>query len=104
MILIPPKESFMLQFAVRRRDPNLQTQWLADVDVAQILGIHRTTLWRWVDAGLVPQPIRIGKVTISPGRVRSRTSRWNRAEIELFVQSGSMNQLRQSQRQSHSSK
>lgn len=94
----------MLQFAVRRRDPSLQTQWLADVDVAQFLGIHRATLWRWVDAGLVPQPIRIGKVVLSPGRIRSRTSRWNRAEIELFAQSGSMSQLRQAQRQSNSSK
>ena len=84
----------MLGFAVRRREPECQPRWLADVDVAARLGIGRSTLWRWVDQGLVPQPIRVGRVQRSDGRTRSQASRWRAADIELFQECRNMAEFR----------
>jgi excisionase family DNA binding protein len=64
---------------IEKRTPDLQALWLADVDVAALLGVHRSTIWRWLDRGLIPQPRRVG------GRTR-----WVRAEIELFARCSSM--------------
>jgi predicted DNA-binding transcriptional regulator AlpA len=51
------------------------TTLISDKDVARIFSWHRTTVWRNVRKGLLPQPIRIGKAT-----------RWNLAEIEALIQ------------------
>ena len=40
-----------------------------------MLGIHRSTLWRWLDMKKIPQPRRISGRTL-----------WAREEIELFAQ------------------
>lgn len=32
--------------------------------LVQILGIHTTTLWRWIQAGEFPPPLRLNKKTI----------------------------------------
>jgi predicted DNA-binding transcriptional regulator AlpA len=48
--------------------------WIADADVAVMLGVHRSTVWRWLDGGLIP----------ASRRVRGRTL-WLRDEIELFA-------------------
>jgi predicted DNA-binding transcriptional regulator AlpA len=80
----------MLGFAVRRREPDAPPDWLTDVDVAARLGIDRATLWRWLDAGLVPEPKRAGVVRLGDGRRRSRTTRWLREDVELFVRCGDM--------------
>lgn len=80
----------LTMFAVRRRDPEARAEWLADADVAARLGIDRATVWRWLDAGQIPEPIRLGKVQIYPGRLRTRSTRWRRTDIDLFVEAGNM--------------
>jgi predicted DNA-binding transcriptional regulator AlpA len=59
--------------ATRRRATDIKAEWLADVDVAFVLGVHKSTIWRWTDAGLIPKPRRIGRRTV-----------WLRQDIELF--------------------
>jgi predicted DNA-binding transcriptional regulator AlpA len=44
---------------------------LRDTDVAAMLGVGRSTLWRWVSNGQLPNPIKIGGVT-----------RWWKSEID----------------------
>jgi predicted DNA-binding transcriptional regulator AlpA len=48
-----------------------EDELLRDTDVAAMIGISRATLWRWMGAGQIPAPIRIGGVT-----------RWWRSEVE----------------------
>lgn len=85
----------MLNFAVRRREPDSQPDWIADVDVAARLGIDRATVWRWADAVLIPAPKRIGTIQLLGGRTRSRTTRWLRPDIELFTRCTDMAEFRQ---------
>lgn len=53
--------------------------WIVDADVAALLGVHRSTVWRWLDGGLIPAPRRVGGRTL-----------WCREEVELFARCGSM--------------
>ncbi|MBC5767800.1 helix-turn-helix transcriptional regulator [Ramlibacter albus] len=46
--------------------------------VAQMLGIHRATLFRWIAAGIFPP------ATLKRGRV----VRWSRVTVEQFAQQG----------------
>jgi len=46
-------------------DPNqtephslIQKRYGRDVDVAEIYGVHRSTIWRWVREKIIPPPIR----------------------------------------------
>lgn len=48
--------------------------WVNDAAVATLLGVHRSTVWRWLDAGLIPAPRRVGGRTL-----------WCHAEVELFA-------------------
>jgi predicted DNA-binding transcriptional regulator AlpA len=80
----------MLMMATRRREPEAPSDWLTDVDVAARLGIHRATVWTWLDDGLLPEPKRVGVIRPSNGQRRSRTTRWLRADIDLFVLCGDM--------------
>jgi excisionase family DNA binding protein len=57
--------------------------WLPDGDVAAMLNVHRSTVWRWLDQGLIPAPRRIGGRTL-----------WSRSEVELFSQCRSMAEFR----------
>jgi predicted DNA-binding transcriptional regulator AlpA len=75
----------MLMMATTRRDPDIKPALLADCDVAEMLGIHRSTLWAWLDAGLIPKPVRFG-VAYRGGQRRSRSTRWRRCDIELFLE------------------
>ena len=45
-------------------------------NLVQILGIHMTTLWRWIQAGEFPQPMRLNKKTI--GWRQSTVEEWLR--------------------------
>lgn len=74
--------------ANRRRALDLRAEWLVDVDVAAVLGIHRSTVWRWADAGLIPQPRRIGRRTV-----------WLRQDIELFSRCKSFSEYRRLKQQ-----
>jgi excisionase family DNA binding protein len=78
----------MAQTERQQRGPDLQALWLPDAAVAALLGVHRSTIWRWLDQGLIPQPRRVG------GRTR-----WVRAEIELFARCSSMAEFRRLRRQ-----
>jgi excisionase family DNA binding protein len=78
----------MAQIERRNRGPDLQALWLPDVAVAALLGVHRSTIWRWLDQGLIPQPRRVG------GRTR-----WVRAEIELFARCSSMSEFKRLRQQ-----
>jgi predicted DNA-binding transcriptional regulator AlpA len=80
----------MLMMATRRRDPEALPDWLTDLDVAARLGIHRATVWTWLDLGLLPEPKRIGVIRPINGLKRSRITRWLRADIDLFVLCGDM--------------
>jgi excisionase family DNA binding protein len=52
-------------------------------EVAALLGIHRSTVWRWLEQDLIPRPRRIGGRTL-----------WSRADVELFAQCSSMTEFR----------
>lgn len=45
---------------------------------AELLGVHRATLYRWLERGLFPQP------TMKAGR----TVRWSRELVEKFAREG----------------
>lgn len=38
-------------------------------DLITNLGVSRTTIWRWVRAGILPPPIRLGSTPIWPAEV-----------------------------------
>ena len=49
---------------------------LTDTDVAEMLGIHRSTVWRWAKDGRLPAPIR---------PLGARIARWRADEIEAAI-------------------
>lgn len=51
--------------------PNLEKQLLSVKEVAAMLGIGVSTIWRQVDLDKFPKPIKIGRAT-----------RWRKADIE----------------------
>jgi excisionase family DNA binding protein len=63
----------------RGQASGVRALWIADAEVAALLGVHRSTIWRWLDGGLIPAPRRVGGRTL-----------WCRAEVELFARGGSM--------------
>lgn len=52
---------------------DLLTRYLSDKDLAERYSIHRATPWRWVQAGKLPQPIKINGCT-----------RWRLTDIEAW--------------------
>ena len=52
-------------------------------EVAQLLGISKRTIYRLLDAGQIPKPIKLGNAT-----------RWRRSDIVLFVEAGSIRAFR----------
>jgi excisionase family DNA binding protein len=51
--------------------------------VAALLGVHRSTIWRWLEQNLIPRPRCIGGRTL-----------WSRADIMLFAECSSMTEFR----------
>lgn len=47
---------------------------IRDTEAAEILGCSRSTLWRRVKDGTIPQPLKIGGMT-----------RWHIADIEAVI-------------------
>jgi excisionase family DNA binding protein len=56
--------------------------WIIDAEVAAMLGVHRSTVWRWLDGGRIPAPRRVGGRTL-----------WSREEVELFARCDSMDEF-----------
>ncbi len=50
---------------------------IASEEVARLMGISKRTLWRLLDAGKVPQPVRIG-----------RNTRWRLSEVSGWIEKG----------------
>jgi excisionase family DNA binding protein len=50
----------------------------SDRDVAEFLACSRSTIWRWVEAGVLPKPIKIGGV-----------SRWKLEDLEAVIEAAS---------------
>ncbi len=52
-----------------------------------LLGLGERTVWKLSAAGQLPKPVRMG-----------RTTRWRRADLEAFLQAGSMSAWRRARR------
>ena len=65
------------------RDPNIRPLTLDANEAAQLLGLSRRTVYRLLDAGKIPKPLKLGNAT-----------RWRRTDIELFVETGSIRAFR----------
>lgn len=52
------------------------TQLLRTRDVMQMLGVGRTTIYRWMEAGKFPAPVKIGM---------RGDNRWRLSEIEAWI-------------------
>lgn len=50
----------------------MSEKFLKDQEVAARYGVHRATVWRWVEAGQFPQPVRL-----SPA-----VTRWRLSDLE----------------------
>ena len=62
--------------------------WITDSTVAALLGISRSTVWRWLDDELIPPPRRVGGRTL-----------WCHSEIEPFARCRSMAEFARLRRQ-----
>jgi len=51
-------------------------KFLRDVDVAELLGVRRGTVWAWVREGRLPQPVRLS----------ARCARWRMEDLEKWEQ------------------
>lgn len=47
---------------------------LRDVDLAKFFGVHRATIWRWVENGQLPRPVKLSR----------QTTRFRRDDIAAF--------------------
>jgi len=48
--------------------PSIPTRkYLRAQELATMLAVHRTTLWRWVHEGHLPRPVRLGPNTVAWG-------------------------------------
>lgn len=47
-------------------------QFLSDAQLAERYSVNRTTIWRWVNRGYLPKPVKL-----SPG-----CTRWRKDDIE----------------------
>jgi predicted DNA-binding transcriptional regulator AlpA len=79
----PGKEGNVPAPGTRSSNCGVPALWISDAEVAALLHVHRATIWRWCDQGLIPQPRRIGGRTL-----------WSRADIELFTECCSMAEFR----------
>ena len=64
-------------------DPNIRSLTLDVKQVAQLLGLSRRSVYRLLDAGQIPKPLKLGSAT-----------RWRHKDIEQFVEAGSIRAFR----------
>lgn len=53
---------------------NNQSVYLRDTECCTRYGVSRATIWRWVESGAFPQPVKL-----SPG-----CTRWKRSKLEQW--------------------
>jgi len=56
--------------------PTAPTVWAADIQLAARYTVSRQTIWRWVQAGHLPPPVKL-----TPG-----CTRWRMSDIEKMEQ------------------
>jgi prophage regulatory protein len=59
------------------QNSNIEKQYLTDIEVGQLFGLHRCSIWRWVKRNGFPEPVKL-----SAGCVR-----WKRSDIEAWEKS-----------------
>jgi excisionase family DNA binding protein len=52
----------------------MSKQLLRDREVAEMLGVHKVTVWRMASAGTLPKPVKFG-----------HNSRWHISEIDAYL-------------------
>ena len=50
-------------------------KYLRAQELATMLAVHRTTLWRWVHEGHLPRPVRLGPNTVA----------WDSTQIDAWL-------------------
>jgi prophage regulatory protein len=50
-------------------------RYLRAQELATLLAVHRTTLWRWVHDGHLPRPVRLGPNTVA----------WDSIQIDAWL-------------------
>ena len=50
-------------------------QYIRAQELAAMLAVHRTTLWRWVHDGHLPRPVKLGPNTVA----------WESAQIDAWL-------------------
>jgi excisionase family DNA binding protein len=50
-------------------------KYIRPQELAIMLAVHRTTLWRWVRDGHLPRPVRLGPNTVA----------WDSVEIDAWL-------------------
>ena len=50
-------------------------QYIRAQELATLLAVHRTTLWRWVHDGHLPRPVRLGPNTVA----------WDSTQIDAWL-------------------
>jgi excisionase family DNA binding protein len=68
-------------------DLNIRPLTLDVREVAQLLGVSKRTVYRLLDAGEIPKPMKLRNAT-----------RWRRTDSELFVEAGSIRAFRRAKR------
>jgi excisionase family DNA binding protein len=69
------------------RNTDIEPLTLDAIEVAQLLGVSKRTVYRLLDEGQIPKPIKLRNAT-----------RWRRSDIELFVEAGSIRAFRRAKR------
>ena len=52
-----------------------KSPFMKAAEVLEILGVAKSTLWRWYNAGNFPRPVRLG----------DRAVAWRRADVEEWI-------------------
>jgi len=50
-------------------------KYIRPQELATMLAVHRTTLWRWVRDGHIPRPVRLGPNTVA----------WDSTQIDAWL-------------------
>ncbi len=54
-----------------------QSVFMRSAEVLRVLGVAKSTLWRWCQSGHFPRPVRLGEQAVA----------WQRAEVEAWIES-----------------